>query len=134
MSNNRGKIIFIVVVSLAILVALIKIVILPTIIQSQTPSIFDNIEEELDSTEINAFNSSFTNYSGTQNGIIVKSLIQTVQINNSSSNKMISINFNGTTYSSSDVSSVSTLINSSNTYNVTFGYDSQGYINTISIK
>jgi predicted PurR-regulated permease PerM len=130
--NKTVKIILIVIIAIAIIFGLIKWVILPMTIQKQAQDTIENVD--LNSDEINAFNVKFTAYEGTQKGSTIKALVQMVSMNNSTSDKLVAINFNGTTYSSTNVSSVSSLITTSNTYNVTLKYDSKGYVETISIK
>lgn len=129
--NKTVKIILIVIIAIAIF-GLIKWVILPMTIQKQAQDAIESVD--LNSAEINAFNAQFTAFEGTQKGSTIKALVQTVSMNNSTSDKLVAINFNGTTYSSTNVSSVSSLITTSNTYNVTLKYDSKGYVETISIN
>lgn len=130
--NKTVKIILIVIIAIAIIFGLIKWVILPMTIQKQAQDAIESVD--LNSDEINAFNVKFTAYEGTQKGSTIKALVQMVSMNNSTSDKLVAINFNGTTYSSTNVSSVSSLITTSNTYNVTLKYDSKGYVETISIN
>ena len=75
----------------------------------------------------------FTSYEGTQKGVVVKVLVDSVRGNNSGSDRIVSINFKGKTYSNNDISLVSDLIKTSDTYNVTMKYDSNGYVETIII-
>ncbi len=130
--NKTVKIILIVIIAIAIIFGLIKWVILPMTIQKQAKDAIESVD--LNSAEINAFNAQFTAYEGTQKGSTIKALVQMVSMNNSTSDKLVAIKFNGTTYSSTNVSSVSSLITTSNTYNVTLKYDSKGYVETISIN
>lgn len=130
--NKTVKIILIVIIAIAIIFGLIKWVILPMTIQKQAQDAIESVD--LNSAEINAFNAQFTAYEGTQKGSTIKALVQMVSMNNSTSDKLVAIKFNGTTYSSTNVSSVSSLITTSNTYNVTLKYDSKGYVETISIN
>lgn len=126
--NKTVKIILIVIIAITIIFGLIKWVILPMTIQKHIERV------DMNFAEINAFNAQFTAYEGTQKGSTIKALVQKVSMNNSTSDKLVAINFNGTTYSSTNVSSVSSLITTSNTYNVTLKYDSKGYVETISIN
>lgn len=126
------KIILIVIIVIAVLFGLIKWVILPMTIQKQARDTIESVD--LTSAEQNAFNAKFTAYEGSQRGAIVKSLIQMVKMNNESSDRKVSIEFKGTTYSNSNVSSVSSLITSSDTYNITIKYSSNKYVESISIE
>lgn len=122
------KTILIVIIVIAILFWIIKWFILPMMIQIKARNAFESVDL------ITAFNEKFTCYEGTQEGSSIKILVNTISHSNSSSDKMVAINFKGTTYSNSNVSSVSSLITASNTYNVTIKYDSEGYVETISIS
>ena len=115
--NKTVKIILIVIIAIAIIFGLIKWVILPMTIQKQAQDTIESVD--LNSAEINAFNAKFTAYEGTQRGSTIKALVQMVSMNNSNNDKLVAINFNGTTYSGTNVSSVSSLITISNTSGAT---------------
>lgn len=130
--SKSAKIILAVIIAILILFGLIKWVILPITIRKQAQDSIESID--FSSAELNAFNVRFMAYEGTQKGTVIKSLIKMVSINNDDNDKIVSIDFKGTTYSNSNVSSVSNLIISSDTYNVKIKYDTNGYVETISIE
>lgn len=126
------KIVLAVIIAILILFSLIKWVILPITIRKQAQDTIESVD--FSSAELNAFNAKFMSYEGTQKGSAIKSLVQMVSNNNDSSDKMVSIDFKGTTYSNSNVSSVSNLISSSDTFNVKIKYATNGFVETISIE
>ncbi len=129
--SKTMKIILIVAV-IAILFGLIKGIILPKTTNEQSRDTID--DSKLDYAEKAAFNITFTQYEGNKEGNTIKKLVQIVSESNSDGDRAVSINFKGKTYSNGNVSTVSNLINTSATYNVTVKYDSQGYVETISIN
>lgn len=119
------------IVVMTILFGLMKGLVLPVTIYSGAR---DTIQSaDLSSAERDTFNAMFTSYEGTQKGVVVKVLVDSVRENNSGSDRIVSINFKGKTYSNNDISLVSDLIKTSDTYNVTMKYDSNGYVETIII-
>ena len=78
------------------------------------------------------FNSQFTDYEGTQTGAQVKALLNKAVAtwrNNSSRN----VTVNGMS-TANDIATYRASINVNTTYSVSFGYDAEGYINSITIS
>lgn len=82
----------------------------------------DAIEE----TEKNAFNSFFEYYEGTQSGLAVINLLDSIYTNNTNyTDHQITVYYNGT---EKDLYSISSEINSSESYNISLSEDINGYI------
>lgn len=82
------------------------------------------------------FNSQFTDYEGTRKGAEVKELLNKASATwRSSSSRNVSVTMSGTTYSSAnDIATVRASINITSTYTVTVQYDSNGFVNAVSIQ
>ena len=82
------------------------------------------------------FNSQFTDYMGSQTGAQVKSVLSKAAATyRSSSSRNVSVTMSGTTYSSAnDIATVRASINITSTYTVTVQYDSNGFVNAVSIQ
>ena len=95
----------------------------------------NQIIEDLETSNVSAFNSTFESYAGDIKGSRLKLLISTVANNNTSSAEhKISVSFDGILYVNSDVSDIKNSIISSNTYNVKIKYDKNGFVNNIIVR
>ena len=80
---------------------------------------------QVQTQEIQIFNSRFTAYEGEQNGTSIKALTSVIQTSNATGENQIQITYNGGT---DEID-----INSSKKYNVSFEYDDSGYVNIVNI-
>lgn len=91
--------------------------------QQQEEELIQRINQQADQQAVELFNMNFVSYEGEQRGSSVKALINSVKTSNQ-------INIDHTInldYSIED-------IESSSTYNISFEYDAEGYINRINIE
>ena len=94
---------------------------------------------DMDEASKNTFNMQFLAYEGDINGSQVKSLINAIISSNSDSNSLyknrkVSAEYKGIAYSSSNVASISGLIDTADSYNVSFKYGSDGYVEAVVIE
>ncbi len=89
----------------------------------------NNIQE----ATVQVFNQNFINYAGTQEGIRIKALIRIVQSNNSTYDNDLKVSVNGIS-SEEELASLIESVNIKGTYEVSFEYDANGYVNNIVIK
>lgn len=129
-----SRIIKIMLVSIA-MILIFKNVIVPMRIKTEELKESSEViqSENFTSIEQNAFNNLFTVYEGNQKGAYVKALVQVVSSHNQTGNRNVSIEFKGTIYSNSNISAVSNLIATTNTYDVKIKYDSDNYVEMIVI-
>lgn len=82
------------------------------------------------------FNSQFTDYEGTQTGAQVKELLNKAAATwRNDSSRKVNVTKGETTYSSAnDIATVRSSINVNLTYTVSVTYDSNGYVNSITIN
>lgn len=90
--------------------------------------------QSMNQAEVSTFNAKFEQYSGNLRGAQVRALIQSVMMSNTSSDKKVVINFNNTNYSDDNISTLNSNISAQKNYNVKCDYDSNGYVNLISIN
>ena len=102
------------------------------LIYSRSTGVVDIAAGSMNAQEIQAFNSQFTPYEGSQRGSSVRALVSAVIANNNTypDKKVI---FAGTD-DASVMSTISANLNSAATYSVEFTGYSKGLINTITLK
>ena len=89
------------------------------------------ISDEYDKYE---HNSSYENYIGVQASVFVTNVINSAIQDNSKGYKNVIINYNGTPYSdANDLAKIISKLDIKKKYLVTCGYDSDGYVNEVSI-
>lgn len=94
-------------------------------------SINDNIVPNIEDSEIEIFNGTYTKYEGVQKGSAVKSLIDTVKTNNLVYEEhQISIN---NITKSEDLDKLKQNVENTSEYNIALSKDEAGYINGISL-
>ncbi len=105
------------------------------LVMNSTGDVQQSMEDEMNSTAIQTFNSKFSGYIGTQSGTIVRSLCSIVTASNASSAYQVEIEYNGTTYTTnSDIATLSASINTKNNYTVVVSDESgDGYYDKITI-
>lgn len=86
--------------------------------------------ESMESAEMQTFNSKFSGYEGNKKGSMVRSLLNTISINNDYSEHHVSVYYNGM---AEDESVLSKQIEVTQEYTVTFYKDIDGYINRVYI-
>ncbi len=129
----------------AILVSIILIS-LGIMVMNSTGNVTGRMQEEMDSTAIQSFNSKFTQYAGKQKGSTIKELINTMQSSNASSDHKVEIEltstkFNGTLNAADkkNGAKIQAALKLTTTYTVnidtnqTAGSADQGYVNKITI-
>ena len=90
------------------------------------------ISDEYDKYE---HNSSYENYIGVQASVFVTNVINSAIQDNSKGYKNVIINYNGTPYSdANDLAKIISKLDIKKKYLVTCGYDSDGYVNEVSIS
>ncbi|MBR6690296.1 MAG: hypothetical protein IKL65_03090 [Bacilli bacterium] len=98
--------------------------------------VFDKVMEEADKQKVDLFNSSFELYVGTKSGFRVGSLLDKVSTNNKKeANHVITVVHNDiTTTVSDEIVSIKQSLESTKNYEVSFDYDSNGFIKKVTIK
>lgn len=93
---------------------------------------FNNIRDEYN---ITAFNGPFELYSGTQNSLFTKELLNEIITNNQKNkNQLINVIYNETiTTDVNEIMNIQNALNNEN-YTILFDYDDKGYINKVTIK
>jgi len=98
-------------------------------------------QDQADSQAIEMFNSKFTGYAGQQSAAAVKSLMTSVASSNGVNvDHKISVKSNklgasgDSASAAADAGKVQAGVNSQTTYTVTFGYGSDGYINSVDVE
>ena len=112
----------------AILISILLVGISVALYNAATSPVEQAIGQSADQG-VQIFNSKFDRYIGKQSGSNVRTLIQTVIANNANANNE-KVSVGGKT-TSSDLSTLMSGVRTTSTYNVTFGYNTNGYINTI---
>ena len=108
------------------------------LIYSRSTGVVDIAAGSMNAQEIQAFNSQFTPYEGSQRGSSVRALISAVIANNNTyTDKTVTV-INGSGEGTSDASSLSTIsagLDTAATYTVTFtAYSAKGLISQITIS
>lgn len=81
------------------------------------------------------FNTSLEMYSGEQKGIFIKSVLYSANVNNKMYNGNITVKYEDIeTKDESEIQEIENKIDSSTVYQVTFEYDTDGYINKVVIE
>lgn len=98
--------------------------------------VFDKVMEEADKQQVDMFNSSFELYVGTKSGFRVGSLLDKVSTNNKKEPEhVITVIYNDiTTTIPDEIISIKQSLESSKDYEVSFDYDTTGFINKVTIK
>ncbi len=128
MKNNKIIIILLLVIIILGGFLLIKKVWLPakeasSVIKSNSMS--DILKE--------SFNSRFLYYQGKEiKGTEILQLLKSIESSNSDKERKVDVTFKGTVYSD-NIEEINNLIEKYTKYNVRVSYDSEGYINNISI-
>lgn len=119
------------------------------LIYSKSTGVIDTAASTMNTQEIQSFNSQFTPYEGSQKGSSVRAMLSTVIANNgtyaSEASKIVGVSFEGavsisglsnhTNYTdSSNLSKISSSLNTADTYKITFVEHNNGLIKTISIS
>ncbi len=114
----------------AILVSIILIS-LGIMVMNSTGDVTGRMQEEMDSTSIQSFNSKFTQYAGKQKGSTIKNLMNTMESSNASSSHAVTVSgVLGTT-----ASAVRTAAKLTTTYTITVSdSDNDGYMDLIDIQ
>ena len=107
------------------------------LIYSRSTGVVDIAAGSMNAQEIQAFNSQFTPYEGSQRGSSVRALISAVIANNNTyTDKQVSV-INGSETGTADATALSTIsagLDTASTYTVTFtGYSAKGLISQITI-
>lgn len=86
--------------------------------------------------ELSSFNMALELYAGLQNDTFTKKALSAISLSNSKyADHQISVEFDGTTYTSaSDILDLTNKIEQDKTYTILFNYDDSGYINKAIIK
>jgi len=109
------------------------------LIYSRSTGVVQTAAESMNSQEIQAFNSKFSPYEGTQKGSTVKTLMSTVIANNGSSANQVQVESTITTNqltataTANSISTFSAGLNDSTNYSVSFEYSDKGLINKVKI-
>ena len=91
---------------------------------------------------VEMFNSKFTGYAGDQKSSAVKALMTSIQSSNGTDKaheisakvgKSSTMGVTGTTASTANIATIQANLNSQKTYNIQFGYDGDGYINSVTV-
>ncbi len=97
-----------------------------------------NDDNQTDTTESEkkAHNAIFELYEGTQSGSAISILLQQIALNNQAKNdQAITVIFDATTTNDSDrITELKQNVDSSKTYEVSFDYDSDGFISKVTIQ
>ena len=117
----------------AVLIAIVLISIGVYIISSQQGAI-DQSEESSKVLQIKTYNATFEKYGGTIKGSEVKNLLSDIQTNNNRNTSKITITHGSNTGDTTSViNNIRNLIRPNKNYTIDFGYDADGYVNTIKI-
>lgn len=115
---------------------------------NQSNSLIDKVKDEMDNqinsgeitdqfskAEINAFNASFELYSGSQTGLIVDTLLNKIVINNKKEEHIITVIYNDiTTAIPDDITTLKENFEDFEEYEVSLDYDTNGFVNKVTIK
>ena len=98
-------------------------------------SILYTISTHYEESKSAKFNSEYEAYKGEKYGNVVNSLIDKVVLSNKSSKKVIVVDFGGTLLDDNNkMTDVKESVDSSVVYNISYEYDSEGFINKIIIS
>lgn len=118
-------------IAAAVLIAIVLIAVGIKILGS-TQGVTDEVDKVSDAMGKSVFNSQFTDYEGTQTGAQVKALLnKAVATWRNGSTRKVTVNGNN---SANEIASYRASINVNSTYSVSFGYDANGYVNSITIN
>lgn len=121
----------------AVLICIVLISIGMLIVNS-SQDVTSQVDDITKTQSVTSFNSTYSNYQGTQKGAAVKTLFQSVSANNSqnTSEHTVTIVLDGRTITkASDITAAAADIVSSATYKIVMsGIDGDGYINEITIQ
>ena len=96
----------------------------------------DEITDQFSKAEINAFNASFELYSGSQTGLIVETLLNKIVNNNKTEEEhIITVVYNDiTTAIPDDITTLKENFEDFEEYEVSLDYDTNGFVNKVTIK
>lgn len=95
----------------------------------------DDVTDIFSKAEINAFNASFELYSGSQTGLIVDTLLNKIVINNKKEEHIITVIYNDiTTAIPDDITTLKENFEDFEEYEVSLDYDTNGFVNKVTIK
>lgn len=103
------------------------------LIYSRATGVIDTAASTMNSQEIQAFNSQFTPFEGTQKGSSIRSLISKVIASNATYTDARTVKVNGK-YSAQDLSNISKDINTLKSYTVTFTNYNNGTVTEITVE
>ncbi len=101
-------------------------------ILGSTQGVTNSVDEVSNAMEISVFNSQFIDYEGTQTGAQVKALLNKAAAT-WRDGSLHRVTVNGCD-SANEIADYRATININTTYKVTVGYDSKGYVNSITIE
>lgn len=100
-------------------------------VMNSTDEVTGGMQQQMDSTAIQTFNSQFSNYIGTQSASVARSLCSTVIANNATSSHQVTVNGKAT---SAEISAESAALDTKNNYLINIiDNDNDGYYDTITI-
>lgn len=101
-----------------------------------TQGVTNEVDKVAGATAISVHNSQFTDYEGMQTGAQVKALLNKVAATHRSGNiHTVNVISGEASYSSADdIASYRANIKINSNYNVTVGYDFEGYVNKVNIQ
>lgn len=124
----------------AILVALL-IIGIAMAIYTNSQGVFTNVSGRMNQQQIQVFNQQFEGYEGVQSGSSVKAMIGTIITNNSvatqngeEEEKAVTLNYDGETTDSKELSTKRTKIIAGKKYDVSFEFNDIGLIHTITVE
>ncbi len=105
-------------------------------VEEKSKEQFNDISDKAREFEITKFNNPFSHYEGQQVGVKVNSLLNNVvSSNGKNSNHLITVIYDDVKSSdSASIISIESKIDNFTNYSVVFGYDSDGYINQVTIS
>lgn len=95
----------------------------------------DEITDQFSKAEINAFNASFELYSGSQTGLFIEPLLNKIVTNNKKEEHIITVIYNDiTTAIPDDITTLKENFEDFEEYEVSLDYDTNGFVNKVTIK
>ena len=137
---RKGLMIFLIIIALVIVVLLAnKVITNHENNKKNKNSFFENAEKLINKgtsdIEKKSFNGKYELFSGTQDGDEVKSLLDDVIKNNKTNEKKISVVYNEQNTSDPEIiKNIKTSITGMKSYEVSLDYDTDGYINKLTIE
>ena len=95
----------------------------------------DEITDQFSKAEINAFNAPFELYSGSQTGLFIETLLNKIVTNNKKEEHIITVIYNDiTTAIPDDITTLKENFEDFEEYEVSLDYDTNGFVNKVTIK